>query len=657
MNDLVIIRDVVTILLVSIPIIYIFKKIGIPSLVGFLLAGIIIGPHGLKLIVSLDEIELMAEIGVMLLLFTIGLEVSLKQLVSMKKFLLVAGGMQVSGTIIISASIFYFFGFELGKSIYFGMLLSLSSTAIVLKILADRKELTSPQGKISLGILIFQDIVIVPMFLLLPVLGTQTGLGPLQLLLKLLIAFGALILILIISKFLMPHILYLLAKMQMRDAFTIGIILVILGTSYITHSLGLSFALGAFIAGLIMAESEYHTQILSDIMPLKDAFNSLFFVSIGLLLDLQAIVDAPFITLVVTLGVIAVKSAVVLLIVLYLRYPIRIGIVTGLGLAQIGEFSFILAQAGFNFNLIERNEYSIFLASSIFTMMFAPLLFKFSERLSFKAADAVQKKVTNTADSLKKLKGHVIIAGYGLNGKNLARVLRETGITYVIADINPDVFRTESEKGEKIFFGDVSKEEILKLLKVETANVIVYVISGPQATKRSLMLAKKLNPSIKAVVRTRAIEEIDDFIKLKADSVIPEEFETSLHIFRTVLEKYHIPLNIIMKQTSLLRKESYSFLRQDEKNISDFVHIDEILAEGLTETFYINPDNPFSGKSLAQINLRANIEATIIAIIRDSKIISNPLGREVLRPHDTLVITGTHKTVDRAIEFLNGEIQ
>lgn len=654
MNQLLVIQDIVVILLVALPIIFLFKKLNIPSIVGFLIAGMIIGPFGFKLIKQIEEVEIMAEIGVILLLFTIGLEVSFSQLMRIKKFLIVAGSLQVGLTVTLSAAIFFILGIPVNQAIFFGMLVSLSSTAIVLKLLSDKGELEAPHGKISLGILVFQDLVIVPMFLALPILGAVGELKFSELIIKLLISFGSVAAIIVIAKLMMPKIMYQLANLRMRDAFTIGILLILLGTAYLTHSLGLSFALGAFIAGLILAESEFNFQIIADIHPLRDAFNSIFFVSIGLLLNIEFVVANPLAILAFSTGLLLFKATIIGIIVLFMKYPLRIAIISGLILAQIGEFSFILVQAGSNFNLIEAEYYNVFLASSIFTMIVTPFLFKLVPMIGFKTSDVkiMSDKVVKESD---KLKGHVIIAGYGLNGRNLTRVLKETGINYVVIEMNPDTVREEKVKGEKIVFGDVSKSDLLKQVNIEDASVLVFAISDPETTRRALKLAKRLNSHIFTVVRTRYVNEIEELAKLGADSIIPEEFETSLEIFRKVLEKYHIPLNIIMKEVALIRNESYKVLRKEEEAANSFIHIDEILAAGLTETYFVNDDNPYAGKDLSEINLRAKTDATIIAIVRDGKIITNPSGKEKLSAHDTLVVTGTHISVDKAIWYLNGE--
>lgn len=652
MNEFQVIQDIVVILLISLPIIFLFKRLHLPSLVGFLIAGMIIGPYGFKLIVGTEEIEVLAEIGVMLLLFTIGLEISFSQLMKMKKYLFIAGGLQLFLTIFISSVILTLLGIETSQAIFFGMLISLSSTAIVLKILSDQNELEAPQGKFSIGILIMQDLAIVPMFLLLPLLGAMGAQNFGDVVVKLLIAFASVGVLLVLSKYIMPILIDQIAKLKVKEVFTVGTILIVIGTAYLTHSIGLSFALGAFIAGLILSESDYNHQILSEIQPMKDAFNSIFFVSIGLLLNLSLVASNPLMIGLIALGVLILKALIIIGIVLLMKYPLRIAIIAGLGLAQVGEFAFVLASAGNDYNLFTSEYYNAFLASSIFTMIITPFLFKLSHFVGAMYESSTIEVVKNQKPETS-LSNHVIVAGFGLNGRNLTRVLKQTGIKYVIIEMNPDTVREEKAKGENILYGDISSVELLHAAGVEKANVIVFAISDPRITRWGLTLAKKLNPKIFSIVRTRYVSEIEELKNLNADVVIPEEFETALQIFRKVLEKYHIPLNVIMQQVTLLRSESYEFLRKDNADPQAFTHLDEILAQGLTETYFINDVNSHIGKMLSEINLRAVTDTTIIAIVREGKTITNPPGKEKLQAHDTIVITGTHFAVDKAIELLN----
>ena len=655
MHDYSIIKDIVLILLLSIPVIVIFNRIQLPSIVGFLIAGIILGPSVLKIISNLEQIEVMAEIGVILLLFSVGLEVSLKELLDIKKILLIGGGLQVVVTILLSSIITYFIGVPARQAIFFGMLISLSSTVIVLKLLSDKDELDAPHGKFSVAISVFQDLAIVPMFLIVDLLGTSDTVSFGEVSIRLLTAFGAVAVIIFAAKYLSPHILYRLAKLRMKEIFTVGVILLILGTAYFTYSMGLSFALGAFIAGLILSESDYSHQIVADTLPLRDAFNSLFFVSIGLLLNLTFVVENPFIVIASSLGVVLLKALIIFFIVLLLKYPVRIAVLVGIGLAQVGEFSFILGEYGFRLNLVPPELFNILISSTIITMILTPFLFKLAPRIAGKSGKIDQSK--SKEKIIEEVQNHVIIAGFGLNGRNLAHVLKETGIKYVIIEMNPDTVKKEKLKGENIIYGDIGNYEVLKSARIDKAKILVIAISDRSTSRRAVKLAKQFNPNLFVIVRTRFMKETNELVKLGADMVIPEEFETSIQIFRQVLEQYHIPLNVIMQQVNLLRGESYKYLRSEDGAEVGFTHIDEILSARLTDTFYINDDNKFAGKTIGELNLRSKTDATIIAIVRKGTTITTPNAKDTLQAGDTIVITGTHKAVDEAFDLLSKQTE
>jgi CPA2 family monovalent cation:H+ antiporter-2 len=656
MDNLQIIKDIVIILFFSVAIILLFNKFKLPSIVGFLITGIIIGPHGLKLIISVDEIEVMAEIGVIMLLFTIGIEVSLSQILRIKKLLIIGGGLQFLITSVASMIIFYSLGINLNQSVFYSFLISLSSTAIVMRLLIDKNELDSPHGKIAVAISLFQDLMIVPLFLMLPILSNNITGNISTVLSRILAAFGITALLIVTSKYFMRPIVHQVAKLKLREVFTIGIIFLILGTAYITHQAGLSFAIGAFIAGLILSETDFKHQITSEIAPLRDAFNSLFFVSVGLLVNIHFVFDNSFLIVGLTLLIFLFKASVIIILVLIIKYPFRTALLVGIGLGQVGEFSFILALSGTKVGLISEDYYNIFLSSSIFTMIITPIIYQLEPLIAEKLGHS---RSSNSLDEKKfnlKIKDHVIIGGFGVNGRSLARVLKETGIKYIVIELNPDTVKKEKAKGENIIYGDISREDILNYVGADKAKVIVFAVSDPIVTKVGLKNVKKINPQIYALVRTQYINEVDELIKLGADEVIPEEFETALQIFRKVLQKYHIPLNVIMQQVTLLRQESYRLMRKDDMDVSVLSHLDEFLAQGLTETFYISENNSYINKSLSEINLRAKTDATIIAIVRNGKMIPNPSPNEKLNVGDTLILIGTHQSVDRAIELLSGGI-
>jgi len=543
--------------------------------------------------------------------------------------------------------------------LFLGMLGAGSSTAVVLKYLSDNKEVDSQHGRLATGVTIFQDLAGVPMILLIPVLAaTGDDVTSGEVIQRIIISFGSVGVIIIVARYLMPKIVYYLAAARVREGFTIGIMLLLFGTAYLTNIAGVSLALGAFITGIILSESEFNRQVFADAIPLRDIFNSLFFISIGLLLDLNIVFDNAGLFVIIVLTIIIIKSAVIILPLMVMKYPFKTGLIAGLLLGQIGEFSFVLALVGLDHGIIDYELYNAFLAASIFTLVLVPVLAtsippvidKFST--SFRETDSIH---TGPIDTV--IKHHVIIVGYGLNGQNLARVLKETGIPYVIIDMDPETVSQLRNKDELVIFGDVTKPEILEQASISTAQCIVFAMADIHATKLGLILAKKSNPSIFTVVRLRELDDVDEFTELGADEIIPEEFETSLQIFSKVLETYHIPLNIIMKQIAIVRNEAYQLLRKEGTLERQFSRLNEILAAGITETYFVVDDNPHVGETISELDIRAKTGATIIAIVRKGKAIPNPSPGERIRGHDTLVLVGDHKSVDEAIQFLNGESQ
>jgi CPA2 family monovalent cation:H+ antiporter-2 len=646
-----ILRDILLILVISLPILFLFRYIKLPSIVGFIIAGALIGPGGLGLISKSEQIEDMAEIGVILLLFTVGLEFSLREIAKLKRFFFLAGGLQLVITAIVCAALFYFAGIAFNQSLFYGILISLSSTAIALKLFQEKNELETPQGKISVGILIFQDLAVVVIILLLPFLAPNGAANHHASSINLFISFGILAVIGLAAYYIMPKFIFYLAKIRTSEAFTIGIILIIFGAAYLTGQAGLSLALGAFIAGLLLADSDYNYQVIADVIPFKNAFNSIFFVSIGMLFDFSFFLTHTSELIALSLGIMAVKTLIIFLIVAAMRFPARIGLVTGLTLSQVGEFSFVLAQSGMGLNLISEIHYNAFLAASVITMLATPVIGRLAPYLGLRLNGALPERKKG---EIAGLSGHVVIVGFGVNGRNLARALKETGIGYVTLELNPATVKECKSKGERIVYGDAAKRETLKSVGIRKAKIIVFAISDSSTAAAGIKLARELNPTIYIIARTRLVADMPAMIKAGADIAIPEEFETSLQIFNKVLTKYHIPLNIIMRQTNIMRGENYSLLISESIAERTLSQLDKILAEGLVEPYFVEEGNKYSGKTLKELNLRAVTGAAVISIIREGKNINNPSGDEVILSGDSVVFYGTHNAVDKAFDLLNG---
>lgn len=659
MSDPHFLRELIIVLTATIAIVFIFQKLRLPTIVGFLLTGVIIGPHGFQLIQSVDQVETLAEIGVVLLLFTIGLEFSLETILSVQRRVVWAGLLQVVLTTLVVLAVARLLGASVEVGLFYGFLVSLSSTAIVLRIYHDRGEIDSLQGRLASGLLLFQDLCVVPMMLLLPVLA---GSGQDSIFLIVWVLAKSLITLVAIvwtARQLLPRLLHQVALLRNREIFVLFVVLVCFGTAWLTSETGLSLALGALVAGLVISESELSHQIVADILPLRDCFSGIFFISIGMLLNLGILSQDFRITLLELLLMIGIKSLVLFAVFWWLYRSIRLGVVLGLGLAQIGEFSFVLAKAGINFRLLSPADGQIFLAASILSMMATPFLIQWAHAWAFGFEGLFNKDTvfngsrSGEAKETASATGHVIVVGYGLNGQNLARVLKEVGIPYRVLEMDPDLVRSAKAGGEPISFGDGTRPEILQQVDIEKARVLVVAISDPAATARLVSQARRLRTDLYIIVRTRYVVEIDRLYRLGANQVIPEEFETSVEIFARVLQEYHIPRNVISLQVDLIRKEHYGTLRGIRLQGKQLDALSQFLVGTTSDIFSIVEASPAVGKSLEEINLPLRSGVSVIAVVRDGKSYPNVGDDFKLAIGDMLVLLGGHKALDDAAQILN----
>ncbi len=657
--DLFVLREFVVVLAASIAILYISNKIHLPSVIGLLLTGVLIGPGGLSLVKHFTTIDAMAEIGVVMLLFTIGLDFAPERIKRIQRHFWIGGSVQVCLTTMACVALLIgVFSMPFRQSLFYGFLVALSSTAVVLTLLGQRGELDAPHGRIALGILIFQDIAIVPMLALVPVLAStgsaSAGAIALRFTLSLAIIGG----VFAVARYLMPHILHRIVQTRIREVFLITTLFICLGMSFLTSSLGLSLALGAFLAGVLLADSDYSHQVVSDILPFKDVFNSLFFISVGMLLDIGAVWRLGMVVLALVGSVVVIKLIVVTALVLSFGYGSRIALFAGLSLAQIGEFSFVLARVGRMHGLLSNDLFQAFIASSILTIMATPLLIQIApvlaegwERL-FGFRRAMPESHSKAG---RQIEGHVIIAGYGLNGRNLAYVLKEAGIPYIILEVNPVTVRTASAQDEPIIYGDVASATILQEACIQKAKGIVFAISDPMMTLRGVRMSRALNPDLFVIVRTRYAADVDDFLAVEAMDVIPEEFETSIEIFTRVLERYHIPRNIIDAQVKILRSECYGLMRGSTSTVRPVAdRISDLLASGTAETYFVGRGTWPVGRTLGALNLRGCTGATVIAVVRGDASITSPGADFQIQEQDTLLLVASHRDIDRAFRYLDG---
>ncbi|OGL38269.1 MAG: hypothetical protein A2042_09020 [Candidatus Schekmanbacteria bacterium GWA2_38_11] len=657
MEQIPLLFDLIILLAISVPVSIFFHYLKLPPIIGFLITGVIIGPYGGKLIKEIQSVEMLAQIGIVLLMFAIGLEFSIAKMMKAKKFWLLGGGLQVlltSGLVFIPL---FLLDYPLPNALLIGFIVTLSSTAIILKLYTDYGMTDSPQGNLSIGILLFQDLAVIPMILSVHLLAGKFSTSPYIIFKTLFTALLSVSIIFLLSYFIVPHFLRQVVKLNNREVFTLTIFLLCLGTAWLTSSFGLSLALGAFVAGLVISESEYSHQIITEILPFKNVFNSIFFISIGMLFNLNFFLRNFLSIIGLSSIIIILKVSVLFFVTLLLGSQLRIALMVGFGLFQIGEFSFILLNEGKVLNLFSFETYQSLLSATFFTMLLTPFFVKKAPAISLFITSRlrISEKLTPEEEDMKvrTFKKHVIIVGYGLNGENLARVLKETGIPYLILDINANNIEAAKKEGHPALFGDANHYEVLKKANIFDAHTIVLAISDPIATRIAVKVAKEINPNIKVIVRTRYINQVEELYNLGADEVIPEEFETSIEIFSRVLREHYVPTNIILNQVSIIRSKGYEMLRKPAEASERLTDISKILAATITHSFLVTENSPANDKTLRKLDLRKISGASVIAIIQNGKAITNPSADFKIVSGDILVILGSHAQLDSALKILN----
>ena len=646
-ESVVLLASAVTVLLVT-------ARLRIPPVVALLLTGVLIGPSALGWVSDTEDVEVFAEIGVVLLLFVIGLELSLAKLRELRRPFLVGGTLQVGVTAVLVAGASVALGLSIERAIFFGFVIALSSTAIVLKLYGDRRETETPQGRMVLGILLFQDFLIVPMIVLVPVLAGEVGASAADLALRFggsLAAIGAVVLI---ARRVAPALFDRIARTRARETFVLGSLGLCLALAWGTHVLGFSLALGAFVAGLLISETEYSHQAVADVAPFRDLFASVFFISIGMLVDLRFVAANWPAILLLAGAVVVVKSVVAGGAVFAVGLPARIRIVAGLGLAQIGEFSFLLMEVGRSHGLLEAAAYQLLLSAVVLTMVLTPLLVALAPAAGRAWARRWESPAADSPEEVAAAREHVIVLGFGAGGRLVARVLREAGIRYVVAELNSETVKRGRRAGEPIFFGDATRREVLEHAGIERARLVVFALSDHTAQKRALQVARDLNPTVELVVRTRRLDEIEELRALGANEVVAEEFETAIEIFTLVLERFHVPRNVVRAQTRVLRGEGYRMLRSPEGSPAVSAAVLDALEAGTTDIFRIEPGSAVVGRSLRDLDLRRRTGATVLAVVRGEKPQPNPDAGTVLEEGDDLVLVGSHAEIDRGFDLLNG---
>jgi monovalent cation:H+ antiporter-2, CPA2 family len=616
-----------------------FHRLRLPPIVGFLVAGVVVGPNALGLVQHEAMVRELAEVGIVVLLFAVGLEVPLGQIARLKRTIFVGGGLQVVATVLAAALACWLAGVPWASAVFLGFLLSLSSTAASTKILVDHGELSAPHGRLVLGINIAQDLAVVPMILLIPLLGGGGGgdgggggsvwssLGKL----------GVLAVVVVVARLLVRPILSLVARTRNRELFVLFLATWCLSLAVITAHEGLSLALGAFLAGILLADSDYHSQAAAEIEPFRDAFASLFFVSIGMLFDWRAIVEAPGTVGLCLLAVVLGKALVILLAAWRLGQPMWVRVRAALTLAQVGEFSFVLVQLGKRSELLTTANEKVFLVVAVLSIAITPLLYAIGYRIAARTRAAGGDAAVRHG-ALER-QDHAIIVGYGPTGRTIAAGLQAAGVPYVVSEMNADTVRTERERGVPIVLSDCTRLSSLQALGLERARMLVLAVNDAAATSRIAQLCRQVAPETHVLVRAVYTAEVDGLRRAGAHEVVPQELEASVEMLARVLRRFLVADDEIGRQVSDVRRRAGGG-RSAPAGTGDAVDVTDFVPGIGFAVWRVHDGSACVGRTLAEVGVRRLTACSVVAVRRGSQNLPAITPDTMLAVGDTVVVIG-----------------
>ncbi|MDX9999950.1 MAG: cation:proton antiporter [Polyangia bacterium] len=663
MTPIPLLDDLVVLFAVGLGVALLLSRVRLPATAGLLLAGALVGPGGFGVVPSIHAIEALAEVGVVLLLFTVGLEFSLSRFARIGRLLVLGGSLQVGLTAATAAGVAIALGLAGPKALFFGFAVALSSTAMVLRLLGDRGELDAPHGRFIVGVLIFQDLVVIPMMLVLPQMAPAApgGGGIWPVLVALGKACAVVAATLVAARFVVPKLLRRVDQTRSREIFLLAVVFLCVGTAWLTSKAGVSLALGAFLGGLVVADTEFRHRALGNLLPLREIFMALFFVSMGMLFDPKELSEHTGTMLLLLGAFLFGKGFLATIAALAMKFPLRVAVTAGIGLAQFGEFGFVLATVALGVGILSRGEMQTFLSAGILSMFITPVLLTLAPHLSAGARLlrplerllGARSLPESTADE-EAWSDHVLIVGYGVAGSVLAHSLASVGIHYRVLELNAETVRKASEEGVPIYYADASTDEALAHAHVREARAVVVLINDDQAATRVVDAVKRLAPELPIIVRARYLGQRQGLVKLGATEVVAEEVEASLEVLARVLRRFDIPRNVIDAQVGRARastQESARGLTVPRKRLCE---IDE-LRELRIELVSLEEGHRAVGRSLRDLALRELTGAMVVArgrgeILEEQLDVDEPLAAE-----DRLYLVGRFEAVARATRLLTHE--
>jgi CPA2 family monovalent cation:H+ antiporter-2 len=614
-----------------------FHRLRLPPIVGFLVAGVVVGPNTIGLVHHEEMVRQLAEVGIVVLLFAVGLEVPMGQIARMKRTILVGGGVQVLGTVLIAALACWLFGMPWASAVFLGFLLSLSSTAASTKILVDHGELSAPHGRLVLGINIAQDLAVVPMILLIPMLAGTAADGGSSVLASL-GKLGLLTGVVVLARLLVGPILSLVARTRNRELFVLFLATWCLSLAVVTAHQGLSLALGAFLAGILLADSDYHSQAAAEIEPFRDAFASLFFVSIGMLFDWHTIVESPGTVGLALLAVVLGKALVVVLAAWQLGQPAWVRVRAALTLAQVGEFSFVLVQLGKRSELLTGSAEKVFLVVAVLSIAITPLLYGLGHRIAARARAVGGGDAAPRHGELQR-QDHAIIVGYGPTGRTIAAGLQAAGVPYVVSEMNADTVRAERERGVPIVLSDCTRLSALQALGLERAKMLILAVNDAAATSRIAQLCRQVAPDTHVLVRAVYTAEVDGLRRAGAHDVVPQELEASVEMLARVLRRFLVADDEIGRQVHDVRRRGGSG-RSAPTGPGDAADVIDFVPGIGFAVWRVHDGAACTGRTLAEVGVRRLTGCSVVAVRRAGQNLPAITPDTVLQVGDAVVVIG-----------------
>jgi CPA2 family monovalent cation:H+ antiporter-2 len=635
-----VLTEIVLVIAVAVAAALLLRRLAVPPVVGFILAGVAIGPAGLGLVADRDKIEVVAEVGVMLLLFMVGLKISLRDLWRMRATVLGGGGLQYGVTALLIALLARLLGLPWPEAIAWGLAVGLSSTALVIWLLEDRGETSNPVGRTAIGVLLFQDLAVIPVMLALPLLAGQAGSArDVAFIAAESVAFVAGLIV--AARFVVPWLFARIVATRSRELFTLSIVLIALGTAVLLGEFGVSMALGAFIAGMVISESEYVAQIVADMTPLRDVFNSLFFVSIGMLLDLDVWIARPGLVAGLVAAAIVGKALIAALAVLPAVRSLGTAVASGMALAQVGELAVVVAVEASRLGLGSDTASAMFLAVTVPTMIATPFVLRAAGPLARWIEVRRPGPIPAVdGDDDRTLDDHVVVIGYGVNGRNVTRALAALEVPHVVVDLNAPAIREVTDGGGRGVYGDATRDAVLKAACVGRARAVIAAVPDAAATRQVVSAARRLAPEVTILARTRYVREVEPLEALGADQVIPEEFETSIELTSRVLRLYGASEAMVHRERQALRATHYGALRGAGPD-EDVPTLEALRAAADIARIEVRGGCRADRCSLRSLGVREHTGATVVALDRDGVVRPNPSPDLRLRAGDVLVVYGT----------------